>query len=137
MDQPTNAPLDDLWEAKALAALERAVVGENGIPDSRRALAVQVVIALMKAGLPIADLRADAFEGRAGAAIAVVPGPRRGLQVLWRQHPHLDAQSPGEPWRTQQTAMHTAVRTILEAQGYLLREDQPPSEAPVVIALSR
>ncbi|WP_274919648.1 hypothetical protein [Streptomyces sp. WZ-12] len=93
MTEPsTNSPTDDLWQAKALNALDRAVVTDSGVPEGRRHLAIEMVITLMKAGLPISDLHADAFEDRCGVAFSVVPGPG-GLQALWRQHPHMENQA--------------------------------------------
>lgn len=44
MDQLSDTPIDDLWEAKALHPQERAAVGEGGIPENRRGLAVRVAI---------------------------------------------------------------------------------------------
>lgn len=136
MDESRNSsPIDDLWQSKALAALERAVISECGIPDGRRNLAVGVVTALLKAGLPLSDLHADLFEDRAGVALSVVPGPS-GLQLLWRQHPHSERRSD-QVWRDQQTAMHQALRAVMAAQGYWLKDDQSAGEAPIVIALAR
>ncbi|MEV6332619.1 hypothetical protein [Streptomyces sp. NPDC051909] len=130
----TSSPIDDLWQARAVKALERAVIS-NSVPDGRRSLAVEVVTVLMKAGLPVSDLHADAFEDRCGAALSVVPGPA-GFQVLWRQHPHMENRAD-DVWRAQQTAMHQAMRSIFQAQGFWLKDDQPTGEAPVVIARTR
>ncbi|GAB7036138.1 hypothetical protein AB0G35_34780 [Streptomyces sp. NPDC021749] len=129
----TSSPTDDLWQAKAANALDRAMI-TTAVPDGRRGLAVGVVTVLMKAGLPISNLHADAFEDRCGVALSVVPGPG-GLQLLWRQHPHMENQGD-EVWGAQQSAMHQALRAILAAHGYWLK-DQPAGEAPIVMGRAR
>ncbi|MFI8515322.1 hypothetical protein ACIGHB_29760 [Streptomyces sp. NPDC085460] len=127
----SSDPIADLWQARAVKALDREVFSASGVPDERRGLAVDVVTVLMKAGLPIADPQADVFDDRCGVALSVVPGPI-GLALSWRQHPHMENEA-GDAWERRQSAMHQALRAILSAQGYRFK-DQPLGEAPIVIA---
>lgn len=130
-EQVTGHAADGLWRAKALHALSRSVIGSR-LPDSRIGLAAEVVTVFMKAGLPIADLQADGFEGRCGVALSTVPG-LGGLQVLWCQHPYMGPQNE-HVWGAQEAAMHEALRSVLAVHGFWLT-DQPTGEAPIIMGL--
>ncbi|WP_206506727.1 hypothetical protein [Streptomyces chrestomyceticus] len=45
--------------------------------------------------MPIADLHADGFDDRAGAAFTGVPGG--GVQLVRRQHPYLETRTGTGP----------------------------------------
>ncbi len=119
----------DAWQAAAQYALERCVVDPPyDIPAHLRALAQDVIIALMKAGLPIFDFEADAEEHSTGVQLAVPDGP--GLRVVWRQHPILEGSAL---WHTQQAALHQALRKVLVACGFRLADEADPGAAPTVL----
>ena len=122
---------EDAWEEGARYLLARCVAGpEYEVPEALRGLAMGVVTALMKAGLPIFDQEADAEEPSTGVELAVASG-QPGPRVAWVQHPVLDMNS--ELWRRQQTVMHQALHEVLAANGYRLADEGTPGSAPTVL----
>ncbi|WP_262064492.1 hypothetical protein [Streptomyces sp. STR69] len=87
------------------------------VPEHMRPFMEDLVVALLRVGLPVRDPNEDDGEAATGVMLALGPGPAgAAVRVIWRQHHSVDVL--GEAWRTQQDAMHTALRTILTAQGY-------------------
>lgn len=112
------------------AAVDGCAADGQQWPDDVRLLAVKVVAALMEAGLPVYSRQdGDAATGVQLALDGV--GHNVRLMVLWRQHPRAESGMPGDPWRTQQDALHHALRTILLARGFRLHDDENTA-APVV-----
>ncbi|MEV4039916.1 hypothetical protein [Streptomyces umbrinus] len=101
-----------------------------------RELAVEVLAALMRAGLPPFNIEVAADENTSGVTLAQVPGRNTAVRAGWQQDPAAEGRMPAERWQEQQAAMHQALRRILSVQKFWI-EDGPLGEAPIVLGTTR
>lgn len=101
-------------------------------PHGARGLAVEVLVALMRAGLLPFNLEAAADSNTSGVTLEQVPGRNTAVRAAWQQDPAAEGRMPAERWQEQQAAMHQALRTILRVQEFWI-EDGPLGEAPIVL----
>ncbi|MFJ2582045.1 hypothetical protein [Kitasatospora aureofaciens] len=103
--------------------------------DAWRPFALEVVEALLLAGLPVFDSEAAADGVESGVELFVQEEPGQPvLRLVWRQHPAV--QRSGEPWHGVQSTMHHALREVLAAHGHSVRADVPHN-APTVLPAER
>jgi len=127
-------PAPDAVAQRAAHVLDRCVIGPVDVPEHMRPFMEDLVAALLRVGLPLRDPNGGDGEAATGVMLALGPGPAgAAVRVIWRQH-H-STGGVGEVWSTQQGAMHTALRTILTAQGYWMSDDT--GDAPVVFGPHR
>ena len=127
-------PAPDAVAQRAAHVMDRCVIGPVEVPEHMRPFMEDLVAALLRVGLPVRDPSEGDGEAATGVMLALGPGPAgAAVRVIWRQHRSVDVL--GELWRTQQDAMHTALRTILTAQGYWMSDDT--GDAPVVFGPHR
>ncbi|WP_019074359.1 hypothetical protein [Streptomyces hokutonensis] len=132
MAKQESAP--DAVALRAAHVLDRCVIGPVDVPEHMRQFMEDLVAALLRVGLPVRDPSGVDGEAATGVMLALGPGPAgAAVRVIWRQH-H-STGGVGEVWRTQQDAMHTALRTILTAQGYWMSDDT--GDAPTVFGPNR
>jgi len=127
-------PVPDAVAQRAAHILDRCVIGPVDVPEHMRPFMEDLVAVLLRVGLPVRDPNEGDGEAATGVMLALGPGPAgAAVRVIWRQH-H-STGGVGEVWSTQQGAMHTALRTILTAQGYWMSDDR--GDAPVVFGPHR
>ncbi|MEU2588706.1 hypothetical protein ABZ612_39015 [Streptomyces avermitilis] len=90
-------------------------------------MAVEVLVALMRAALLPFNLEAAADENTSGVTLEQVPGRNTAVRAAWQQDPAAEGRMPAERWQEQQAAMHQALRTILRVQEFWI-EDGPLGE---------
>ncbi|MGC4986660.1 hypothetical protein ACLQ18_39725 [Streptomyces sp. DT193] len=125
----------DWWQRRAEYFLALANP-EGDPPVEARELAVEVLAALMRVGLPPFNIEVAADKNTSGITLARVPGRSTVVRVAWQQDPAAEGRMLAERWQAQQAAMNQALRSILSIQEFWI-EDGPLGEAPVVLGAAR
>lgn len=125
----------DWWQRRAEYFVTLANP-DGDLPHEARELAVEVLAALMRAGLPPFNIEVAADENTSGVTLGQVPGRSTAVRVAWQQDSAAEERMPAERWQEQQAAMNQALRTILSVQKFWIG-DGPLGEPPVVLGLAR
>jgi len=126
----------DWWHRRAEYAVDRVSPNGSEFQGAARELAVHVLVALLRAGLPPYDIEVAVDDEASGVTMVTVPGRGTAVQVAWQQEPAAEGQMPPEQWQEQQAAMNQALRTILSVQEFWI-EDGPLGKAPIVLRMPR
>ena len=126
----------DWWLGRAEYAVGRVSPNGSEFQGAARELAVEVLVALLRAGLPPFDIEVAVDDEASGVTLETVSGRSAAVRVAWQQDPAAEPHMPAERWNAQRSAMNQALRTILSVQEFRI-EDGPLGAPPIVLGTTR
>jgi hypothetical protein len=126
----------DWWRGRAEYAVDRVNPNGSEFQGAARELAVEVLVALLRAGLPPFDIEVAVDDEASGVTLETVSSWSTAVRVAWQQDPAAETQMSAERWNAQRSAMNQALRTILSVQEFRI-EDGPLGAPPIVLGTTR
>ena len=126
----------DWWRGRAEYAVGRVSPNGSEFQGAARELAVEVLVAMLRVGLPPFDIEVAVDDEACGVTLEIASGRSTAVRVAWQQDPAAETQMPVEQWNAQQSAMNQVLRTILSVQKFRI-EDGPLGEPPIVLGTTR
>lgn len=126
----------DWWHGRAEYAVDRVNPNGSEFQGAARELAVEVLVALLRAGLPPFDIEVAVDDEASGVTLETVSSWSTAVRVAWQQDPAAETQMSAERWNAQRSAMNQALRTILSVQEFRI-EDGPLGAPPIVLGTTR